>query len=417
MGIDRAIRGPLGLVRGYPVGWFAPEYKLLKQAWLDIREILAPITISASDQDKRIELLTGGTFEGWAFDRNPHAGRSRRYGTIIIDEAAHCDHLETAWGKAIRPTLTDYQGHAWFISSPNGPTFFHSLYKRGQSGAKGWKSWTQTSYDNPYILASEIDSARDDIGDWAFDQEYLAVFHAEAVDGLFRTFWVDRLPSVAAESDRLRQTGQGGKKILSVDLGEGTGRDLFVALVRDDLGIIAVRASAFIGIPEAATVINELSYHYNIRQECIVYDAGGRGKDLPRYLEHHRITEALPYHGSGAGGHRFTNRRAKMGWKLRQRLDPERPRPLAQPLLPPDHKPSPFDPLTKPIAAAIQPPFAYAGPPEHWPALAEELKALRYETQGPKIALENKSDLMKRIGRSPNYVDALLMSFYVSDDT
>lgn len=417
VGIDRAIRGRKGLLAGFPVGWFAPEYKLLKQAWRDLRGVLREVTASASDQDKRIELINGAVLEGWAFDRNSDAGRSRRYGTVIIDEAAHCSYLEESWGKAIRPTLTDFQGDAWFISSPNGPTYFQKLYRRGEIGENGWRAWTQTSYDNPYILASEIDSARADIGDWAFEQEYLAVFHSESFDGLLKPAWVDRCYSVSDRCDEIRAAyHKTNMPRMGLDLGEGTGRDRTVAIVVDRFGILHCSSSNQAGIPEAAQWAADLARRYGVRQEHIVYDAGGRGKDLPRYLDPLGITEAVPYHGSGKGGPRAKNKRSAVAWRLRQRLDPERPEHALYVPPPPDWNPSPFDPEWKQPPRTIQPPFGLPKDKSWWGSLAEELKALRYEMDGVKVSLELKEDMSKRLGRSPDLVDALFMAYSAMGD-
>lgn len=412
VGIDRAIRGRKGLLAGFPVGWFAPDYKLLKQAWRDIRGILRDVAVSASDQDKRIEIVNGAVLECWAFDRNPDAGRSRRYGTVIVDEAAHCANLEESWGKAIRPTLTDFKGDAWFISSPNGPSYFSKLYQRGIDGRVGWRSWTQTSYDNPHIAPSEIDAARDDIGDWAFEQEYLAVFHSESFDGLLKTYWVDRLRSVSDECERLRTAYRlPNPKFMGVDLGEGTGRDRTVAVIVDRFGVIHLSQSNQVGIPEAADWIAKLSREWGVREEHVTYDAGGRGKDLPRYLEHYGITQAVPYHGSGKGGLRAKNKRSACAWRLRQRLDPERPERKRTIEYPPGYTPSPFDPPLEQPGRELQPPFGLpaTGDCSWWPSMAEELKALRYDMDGVKVRLENKDEMAKRLGRSPDLVDSLLM--------
>ena len=45
---------------GQPVGWFSPSYKLALEAWRELLERLAPITSRVSEQDKRLELVTGG---------------------------------------------------------------------------------------------------------------------------------------------------------------------------------------------------------------------------------------------------------------------------------------------------------------------------------------------------------------------
>jgi hypothetical protein len=419
MGIDRAINGRKGMLAGYPVGWFAPDYKLLRQAWRDIRAILGPIAAGArgiSEQEKRIELINGGSLECWSFDRNPDAGRSRRYGTVVIDEAAHCRNLEPAWTKGIRATLTDYIGDAWFISSPNGENFFHTLYKRHREGRKGWRSWTRTSYDNPHIPGSEIDDASLDLPDWVFEQEYLAIFHAAGEDGLIDPAWIERMKAVVADVRKLRAAGKGGRKYLAADLGEGSGRDRTVICVRDSLGILFLLVSDRIGIPEAAVFIDKYAREFGVRQENIIYDAGNRGRDLPRYLEQLRITEAYPYFGSAKGGPRHYRKRDRCGWRVRQRLDPTRPVAAGAPPRDPERPPSPFDPPPLILPASIQPPFAYEGDMTHWPALVEELKALRYHLKGTQIKLENKDEMAKRLGRSPDICDAVMMSFALESE-
>lgn len=55
-------------IAGQPVGWFSPSYKLALEAWREILERLGPITARVSEQDKRLELLTGGVIEVWTLD-------------------------------------------------------------------------------------------------------------------------------------------------------------------------------------------------------------------------------------------------------------------------------------------------------------------------------------------------------------
>jgi hypothetical protein len=408
LGIDLVIETALSAGRA---GWFAPEYKLLSEAWRDIKSLCHDVIRHANDQERRIELITGGVIEAWSFDRNPNAGRSRKYHRVVIDEAAHADNLETVWTKAVRPTLTDYKGDAWFLSSPNGENYFHQLWKRGESGEPGWRSWTFTSYDNPYLDPTEIDAARSDLPDWIFDQEFLAKFHAEAEDVLLPPTWVDRCadPGIVETCERLRRAGKAGTRRMAVDLGYGTGADRTVLVVGDDLGILHLESSNSLGVPETAARMSALSREWGIHGERITYDANGPGRDLPRYLEQHRL-EAQPYHGSGKGGQKHANRRSRSAWKLRQRLDPARPERLTV-----AEKPeSPWKPAPQQKTPEPQPPFAI---PAHFLSAKarEELKGLRYHMDGPKIALELKEDLVKRLGRSPDIADALIMLMSIGD--
>jgi hypothetical protein len=416
LGINLACEAALpgGDRPGWPVGWFAPEYKLLREAWRDLNTLLDPVIASSNSQERRIELVNGGIIECWAFDRNPNAGRSRRYKRVVIDEAAHCENLEHVWTKAVRPTLTDYRGDAWFLSSPNGPNYFQKLYDRGPDPDRpAWRSWTRTTYDNPHIDPAEIDEAKLDLPEFVFEQEYLAVFHKESHGQLIPDAWLDRMANdaILRTVEKLRADGKGGRRRLAMDLGEGTGRDKTVAAAADDLGLLELIASNRIGIPEAAQLGEGLCRKWGIRDEDFTYDAGGRGKDLPRYLEQFGLDGATPYRGGKSGGEKFANLRTRCAWRFRQRLDPERPNPLPPPPeRPPDWKPSPFDEPLKPAPITIQPPFALPpGDRSWWPAMREELQALRYGVKGKVIELEKKEDMAKRLGHSPDYADTMLM--------
>ena len=41
--------------------------------------------------------------------------------------------LKSSWEESIRPTLTDMEGDAWFLSTPKGLNYFYDLFQRGQT--------------------------------------------------------------------------------------------------------------------------------------------------------------------------------------------------------------------------------------------------------------------------------------------
>ena len=85
--------------------------------------------------------------------------------------------LENAWQNAIRPTLTDYRGEAWFLSTPKGMNYFKALFDCGQDPERsGWASWQMPTRTNPFIDPAEIDAAMLDMTEASFNQEYLALF-------------------------------------------------------------------------------------------------------------------------------------------------------------------------------------------------------------------------------------------------
>lgn len=169
LGVDVAIDCALD---GKPVGWFAPTYKILDDAWRECVSATVDIAEKVEKQERRIVLITGGSLEFWSLD-TPDPGRSRKYARVVIDEAGIVRDLEQVWTNAIRPTLTDYRGDAWFLGTPKGRNFFHRLFVKGQEPKGDWKSWRFATTDNPHMSAEEIEAARSDLPDAAFRQEYL----------------------------------------------------------------------------------------------------------------------------------------------------------------------------------------------------------------------------------------------------
>lgn len=159
---------------GHPVGYFTPTYKLLTEMWKNLLHRLHDAIEHKSVQEKYIKLITGGSIEFWTMD-DPNAGRSRKYKRVILDEAAMARHLEEVWLQAVRPTLTDLKGDAWFMSTPKGRNYFHALYHRHMS-ERDWMSWTMPTVSNPYIDPKEILEAKKDLPDIIFKQEYEAEF-------------------------------------------------------------------------------------------------------------------------------------------------------------------------------------------------------------------------------------------------
>lgn len=164
--------------KGYPVGWFAPNYKYLLEVWQFLERELKPHATKSNATERRIELSNGGLLECWTLDGTNDPGRSRKYKLAVIDEAAIASNLKIAWEEAIRATLTDLVGDAWFLSTPKGLNFFYDLFQRGQDSVKypEWASWQLPSSVNPFLPLSEIEAARIELPEAVFKQEYLAEF-------------------------------------------------------------------------------------------------------------------------------------------------------------------------------------------------------------------------------------------------
>ena len=168
---------------GYPVGWFAPTYKLLIEVWKGFVSTLRPVTRRTNSTERRIELITGGVLEFWTLE-NADAGRSRKYQRVFIDEAGLVADLGARWQEAIRPTLADLQGDAWFAGTPKGRNFFWECFERPHT-SPDWMAWQMPTSANPHISTHEIDAMREELPERRFQQEIEAAFLDDA-GGVFR---------------------------------------------------------------------------------------------------------------------------------------------------------------------------------------------------------------------------------------
>jgi hypothetical protein len=162
------------LLAGYPVGWFAPTYKILDEAWTEIIRMYTPVIVSSNKTEKRIEFITGGILEGWTLDKEG-AARGRKYKRIVVDEAARVKSLVDIFNYDLRPTLLDYEGDAFFPSTPKGLNDFFRLWEQA-ADSPDWARWQMPTSENPYISLSEIDEMRRTMPDRVARQELDAEF-------------------------------------------------------------------------------------------------------------------------------------------------------------------------------------------------------------------------------------------------
>lgn len=170
-------------IEGKFVGIWLPVYKDLADVWREMIWTFYPLIVSKNEQVKQIILVNGGLIDFWSMD-DPDSGRGRKYHRVIMDEFAKAKKSKQAWQETIRPTLTDYKGDAWFFSTPKGKTNYFYQLEQNVKDDPLWAVFKYTSYDNPLLDPSEIDSAKNQLDDLTFRQEYLA----EDVDANDRPF-------------------------------------------------------------------------------------------------------------------------------------------------------------------------------------------------------------------------------------
>lgn len=160
-------------LKGGQVGWFVPGYKYATEVWRELLKRLGPVIKSKNEQERRMELLTGGVIEVWTFDSDDPA-RGRDYDEAIIDEAGLIPNLIPVFNEAIRPTLVDRRGRALFLGTPKGRRHgFVQMFNRGlRDEDTDWASFRASTLENPHIPKDEVESARKELPPEVFAQEF-----------------------------------------------------------------------------------------------------------------------------------------------------------------------------------------------------------------------------------------------------
>lgn len=182
---------------------------------------------------------------------------------------------------------------------------------------------------------------------------------------------------------------------LGIDLATGSGGDKTVLAVRDDNGLVEMVGDNTWNLERAAQEARFLAQKYDIEPRFIVFDGEGIGHDFNQRLLSVNLRGCKTFRPSTAGptigpGEKW---RDAALWKMRHRLDPDRQIQNQQGIY---VKQTPFFIKTA-----------------HLQELRPELQGLSYAqtATGGKIRAKSKEELKKRIGHSPDYADALMLTF------
>lgn len=171
---------------GRNVAYIAPTLQQARDiAWVKLVNLCAPITLKKLENPSHtltVQTQDGGksiiSLRGW---ESVETLRGQAFDLLVVDEIASMKNFEMNWNEILRPTLTDREGEALFISTPKGFNHFYALYNRPLDKEKGidYASFHFTSYDNPHIKKEEIEKARAELPEDQFAQEYLADFRKQ----------------------------------------------------------------------------------------------------------------------------------------------------------------------------------------------------------------------------------------------
>ena len=174
---------------GGRVWWVAPTFAIARVGWRDVvaaaSEFPKEAGVNIKLGDMEVTFPSGGSISVKSAD-NPQRLRGEGLNYLVMDEAAFV--REETWTEVLRPTLTENKGQALFISTPIGmDNWFYHLWEKAET-AEDWARFQYPTVSNPIIDPAEVESAREDLGELVFAQEYLAEFISEGAQ-IFRSSW------------------------------------------------------------------------------------------------------------------------------------------------------------------------------------------------------------------------------------
>ena len=157
------------------VWYVAPTYGAAKEiAWNMLIHTIPPEYVYKTNESSLTLRLINGSVIALKGAEKPNNLRGRALDFVVMDEFA--DMRPEAWYEVLRPSLSDRQGGAMFIGTPKGRNHFYDLWAKGVDGANDWESFQYTTLDGGNVPPEEIESARADLDERTFNQEYCAQF-------------------------------------------------------------------------------------------------------------------------------------------------------------------------------------------------------------------------------------------------
>jgi phage terminase large subunit len=162
--------------------WIAPTYRDAREVgWEEFllhADILKPALRYMNVSILKVEFINGAKLYFKGSDK-PDSLRGRGLTWCVMDECAFCH--EDVWKKAVRPALSDKQGRAILISTPNGHNWFRTQYQYALKPSNpAWEAVHFPSSVNPLLTEADIEEAMHDLSEMDFRQEYLAEFVTKA---------------------------------------------------------------------------------------------------------------------------------------------------------------------------------------------------------------------------------------------
>jgi phage terminase large subunit-like protein len=183
---------------GSVIAWVSPIYKQSKKVFDEFERATQSSGLFEYNRSELVIRGFGSVIQFFSGER-PDNIRGNTFDYLIIDEMAFT--RPELWTEVLQATVLVKGKKVIFISTPKGKNHFYQLSLQHNYDDR-YRYFHFSSYDNPMIDKSEIESIKRSLPDHIFKQEYLAEF-LDNSSGLFKNVRGNTIESSADASGKL----------------------------------------------------------------------------------------------------------------------------------------------------------------------------------------------------------------------
>lgn len=358
--------------KGQNYWWVAPVFNQSKIAFNRLRRYLAATKLYRFNETNLVIYCPNGAEIHFKSAEKPDNLYGEDVYACVFDEAPRA--REEAW-FALRSTLTSTNAPCKLIGNFGGiSNWVHKLKEKSKTD-KEYEYFRVTCWDavaEGIIEEEEVLQAKRDLPEKIFKELYEAEQSEDEGQLMTNESIIKLFSNVHIEN---------GISYITADIAR-LGRDKTVIFCWDGWRVVEVFEMQVSRVDESVNAINKLAEKYNVNRNNIIVDEDGVGGGVKDYLKCLGFTNnarPIKYNNKEEN---FQNLKTQCYYKLAETINRNE---------------------------------IYIDCNEKQEQLlTEELEMVRLarETDASKIALINKDEIKKKIGRSPDYSDALMMRLF-----
>ena len=182
--------------------YIAPMYAQAKDVvWSYLKQYTAPIpSVTVNESELRVDMPGGRRVRLYGADNYKRIAGIYLDG-VVLDEFGDMD--PRAWKEVIRARLSDRNGWAMFIGTPQGPNHFADLWNKAQLDPE-WFTMRLKASETGILPQAELDDARKAMTEEDYQAQYEASFEASVVGAYYGRQMADaekRISNVPYQSE------------------------------------------------------------------------------------------------------------------------------------------------------------------------------------------------------------------------